>query len=132
MWQPSRLQWTIICLVALVVVLGWPPDEGRSLGTKFVNWVADPRGTLPVSPKSLPMSLDDDGDAVTQHDMLENAYHIARERSDSTRWRMDLKEAEDPFESSTSRQLLVGLMVLGALGVWRLEAARRIHRRTIP
>ena len=123
--QPSRGQWTIICLVALMVVLGWPPDEGRSLGTKFVNWAVDPSGSLPVSPAALPMGLDDDGDAVTEHDMLENAYHFARERSDITRWRMDLKEAGDPFERSTSRQLLVGLVVLSGLIVWRLEAWRR-------
>ena len=125
MWQPSRGQWTIICLVALVAVLGWPPDEGRSLGTKFVNWVVDPSGSLPVAPASLPMGLDDDGDAVTEHDMRENAYHFARERSAATRWRMDLKEAGDPFERSTGRQLLVGLVVLSALSVWRLEAVRR-------
>ena len=125
MWQPSRGQWAIICLVALLVVLGWPPDDGRSLGTKFVNWVVDPRGALPVSPAALPMGLDDDGDAVAEHDMRENAYHFAHERSAQTRWRMDLKEAGDPFERSTGRQLLVGLVVLSALGVWRLEAVRR-------
>ena len=124
MWQPSRGQWTVICLVALVVVLGWPPDDGRSLGTKFVNWAVDPGGSLPVSPASLPMGLDDDGDAVTEHDMRENAYQFARARSGTTRWRMDLKEAGDPFERSTGRQLLVGLVVLGALSVWRLEALR--------
>ena len=71
------------------------------------------------------MGLDDDGDAVTEHDMRENAYHFARDRSDLTRWRMDLKEAGDPFERSTGRQLLVGLAVLSALSVWRLNGARR-------
>ena len=115
MWQPSRSQWTIICLVAVAVVLGWPPETGRSLGTKLVNWGADPRGFLPSLPASLPMSLDDDGDKVTEHDMLENAYHVARERSDATRWRMNLKEAGDPFEPSTVRQILIGLVVLSGL-----------------
>ena len=79
MWQPSRSQWTIICLVAVAIVLGWPPETGRSLGTKLVNWGADPRGFLPSLPPSLPMSLDDDGDKVTEHDMLEKRIpHGAR------------------------------------------------------
>ena len=124
MWQPSRAQWTIICFVAVAVVLAWPPDTDRSLGTKLVNWGVDPRGSLPSLPSSLPMSLDDDGDAVTEHDMLENAYHIARDRSATTRLRMDLKEAGDPFQASTQRQMLVGLIVIGGLLVWRMEMSR--------
>jgi hypothetical protein len=37
---------------------------------------------------------------------------------------MDLKEAADPLERSTERQILIGLAVAGALLVWRLEAVR--------
>ena len=124
MWQPTRPQWTIVYLIALVVVLAWPPDTGRSLGAKLANWLADPRGALPAPPPSLPMALDDDGDAVAEHDMLESAYQIERARSGVTRFRMDLRDAGDPFERSTQRQLLVGLVVLAALYVWRAEAGR--------
>ena len=124
MWQPSRGQWTLITLVALMVVLAWPPDSGRSLGAKLVNWAVDPRHQLPELPDALPMALDDDGDAVTEHDMAEAAYNHARERSVITRWRLDLKAAEDPFSPSTQRQLLVALSVLGALVVWRMDASR--------
>ncbi len=107
-----------------MVVLAWPPDSGRSLGAKLVNWAADPRHQLPELPDALPMALDDDGDAVTEHDMAEAAYNHARDRSVITRWRLDLKAAEDPFSPSTQRQLLVALSVLGALVAWRMDASR--------
>lgn len=125
MWQPDRRQWLIICTVTALVVLGWPPDTGRSLGAKLVNWAADPMHALPAMPPALPMGLDDDGDAVTEHDMLETAYQHARQRSNSNRLRMDLKEAADPLERTTQRQLLIGLSVLAALAVWRLDGMRR-------
>ena len=120
MWQPSRRQSAIIWSVALLLVLAWPPATGRSLGMKLVNWAADPRGTLPDFPPPLPMGRDDDGDAVSEHDMLENAYYHARDRSAITRWRLDLKSAPDPFDPSTERQLLVGLAVVAALAVWQM------------
>jgi len=124
MWQPSRRQWAIIWPVALLVVLAWPPDAGRSLGMKLAGRIVDPGGQLPTMPPPLPMGLDDDGDAVAEHDMLENAYLQARERSSVVRFRMDVKDGADPFERSTQRQLLVGLAVLAALIVWRLDAGR--------
>jgi hypothetical protein len=125
MWQPNRAQWSIVWVVAILVVLAWPPDAGRSLGTKALNWAADPRGSLPDLPPPLPMSLGDDGDAVTAHDTQETAYYQERGRSPVTRWRMDLKTARDPFDRSTQRQLLVGMAVLSALLVWRLNTPRR-------
>ena len=73
------------------------------------------------------MSLDDDGDAVAEHDLLENAYLQARDRSSMVRFRMDVKDAADPFDTSTQRQLLVGLAVVGALVVWRLDAGRPVR-----
>jgi hypothetical protein len=124
MWQPSTRQWTIISVLAVLLVLAWPPDEGRSLGVKLVNWAADPMNRLPTLPPTLPFGMDDNGDAVAEHDMIENAYYQARQRSPLTRWRMDLKEAADPLERSTERQILIGLAVAGALLVWRLEAVR--------
>jgi hypothetical protein len=37
---------------------------------------------------------------------------------------MTMKEASDPLERSTQRQVLVGIAVLSALGVWRLDGRR--------
>ena len=69
MWRPNRAQGSIIWTVAVLVVLGWPPDKGRSLFVKALNWGADSADSLPALP----------------------------------------------------RQLLVGVVVLSALGVWRLN-----------
>lgn len=126
MWQPSARQWTVIWPVALLVVLAWPPDRGRSLGIKIVNWAADPAASLPAAPPPLPMGLDDDGDAVTEHDMLETAYLRGRERSVLTRLRLDARDGGDPLDPSTERQILVGLVVVASLAVWRMHAARRV------
>ena len=123
-WQPNRAQWWIICTVAALVIFGWPPDEGRSLGVKVMNWIVDPADSLPVFPAQLPMALDDDGDAVTAHDALESEYYRARDSSSLTRIRMELKVAGDPFDPSTERQILVGLGIVSALAVWRLNAWR--------
>jgi len=95
MWQPSRAQWAIIWPIAVLLILAWPPDRGKSLGVKAVNWIVDPTGTLPTFPPPLPMGLDDDGDAVAAHDALETAYYHRRDRSTTTRWRMAWKEAAD-------------------------------------
>jgi hypothetical protein len=121
MWQPTRAQWWLIWTVAVLTILAWPPDRGRSLAVKAVNWTADPLGSLPTLPPPLPMSMDDDGDAVTAHDALELDYYRQRERSAATRWRMWLKEAGEPFDPMTERQLLAGVLALSALGVWRLN-----------
>ena len=125
MWQPARRQWALIWLVAVLVILGWPPDSGRSPGAKLVNWGADPRNTLPSMPAPLPMGLDDDGDAVAAHDLAERSYYDERDRSAITRLRIDLKNTSDPFERSTQRQLLVGLAVVGALLVWQMDGRGR-------
>jgi hypothetical protein len=121
MWQPNRAQWSIICTAAVLIVLAWPPDQGRSLAVKIVNWAADPAGSLPVLPPPLPMSLGDNGDAVAAHDAQEAEYYRLRDGSRTLRWRIDLKAAGEPLDPGTERQLLVGIAVLGALGVWRLN-----------
>jgi hypothetical protein len=123
MWQPNRAQWSIIWSVALLTILAWPPAEGRSLIVTAINWAVDPANTLPTLPAPLPMSLDDNGDAVTAHDAEETAYYQLLERSAATRWRIRLKDAADPIAPATERQLLVGLVILGALAVWRLNGA---------
>ena len=124
MWQPNRAQWSILWTVAVLLVLVWPPDRGRSLVVKAVNWAVDPAGSLPTLPAPLPRALDDDGDAVPAHDALETEYYRVRDSSPTTRWRMTMKAANDPFDPSTERQLLVGVAVLSALGVWRLNGKR--------
>jgi hypothetical protein len=124
MWQPNRAQWSILWTVAVLLVLVWPPDTGRSLVVKAVNWAVDPADSLPSLPAPLPMALDDDGDAVTAHDAQATEYYRSRDRSSMTRWRMTVKQAGDPLDPSTERQLLTGVAVLSALGVWRLNGKR--------
>ena len=121
MWQPNRAQWSMIWAVTVLVLLAWPPDQGRSLIVKALNWAVDPGGTLPELPPPLPMSLGDNGDAVAAHDAAEAEYYRLRERSSVMRWRVDMKTARDPIDPQTERQLLAGIVALSALGVWRLN-----------
>ena len=121
MWRPNKAQWRIIWIVASVLILGWPPDQGRSLGMKVVNWLADPGNSLPTLPDQLPIGLDDNGDAVAAHDAQEAEYYRQYESSRLTRVRMALKVAGDPFDPSTERQVLAGIGILSALIVWRLN-----------
>jgi hypothetical protein len=121
-WQPNTAQWRILWVVAVVLILGWPPYQGRSLAMKAANWLADPNGSLAAQPDPLPISLDDNGDAVAAHDALEAEYYRQYESSRVTRLRMRLKVAADPFDPSTERQILVGIGILSALAVWRLNA----------
>jgi hypothetical protein len=124
MWQPTRAQWSVIWTVAVLAILAWPPDKGRSLGVKALNWAVDPTGALPALPPSLPRSLDDDGDAVTAHDALESEYYRRRDSSAAVRWRMQAKEMGDPLETVTQRQLIAGVLGLSVLAVWKLDARR--------
>lgn len=124
MWQPNRSQWAIIWTAAVIVMLAWPHDHGRSLLVQGINWAVDPANTLPTLPPPLPMGLDDDGDAVAAHDLQATAYYERYASSPATRWRMDMKAASDPFEPATERQLLVGCSVLSMLAVWQLNTKR--------
>ena len=119
-WQPNTAQWRIIWIVAVVMILAWPPDKGRSLGMKVVNWIVDPANSLRTPPPPLPPGLDDDGDAVTAHDAETAEYYEQYQSSALTRLRMRLKVASDPFDPSTERQILAGIGVLSALTVWRM------------
>lgn len=126
MWQPSSRQWVVIWSVAAIAVLGWPPgqnDRGHSLGVTVLRWAVDPRGSLPTLPPPLPMAMDDDGDAVTAYDQQAQAYEQTRARTTMNRWRMDLASASDPFPPSTQRQLVVAVIVAGALITWRMNGA---------
>ena len=88
---------------------------------KAVNWLADPTHSLPELPSQLPIGLDDNGDAVAAHDELEAEYYRQYSSSGVTRLRMRLKDATDPFDPSTERQILAGIGILSALAVWRLN-----------
>jgi len=124
MWQPNRAQWSIIWTVAVLIVLVWPPDGGYSLGVKLVRWGVDPTHSLPDMPAALPMGLEDNGDAVAAHDADAQEYYRVYNSSAVSRRRMEWKETDEPFERSTARQLLVGLAVLSALALWRLNTPR--------
>ena len=121
MWQPNTSQWRVIWVVAVVLILMWPAESGRSLATKAANWLADPTNSLPALPAQLPIGLDDNGDAVAAHDAEEAEYYRAYSSSRVTRLRMMLKTAADPFDPSTERQILAGAGILSALFVWRLN-----------
>ena len=121
MWQPNRAQWPVIWAAAALIVLAWPPESGRSLLVKAVNRAADPRRALPALPPPLPMSLDDDGDAVSAHDAQEREFYRVYDSTGEARWRMNLRDAGEPLDPSTERQLLVAVGVLSALAVWRLS-----------
>jgi hypothetical protein len=124
MWQPNRAQWSLIWTLTILILIAWPSGNGRSLAVTALRWAVDPTGSLPHLPPPLPMALDDDGDAVAAHDAAERDYYRALDASRTARWRMKLREAEEPLEPAIERQLLVGAAVLGALLVWRLNRQR--------
>jgi hypothetical protein len=37
---------------------------------------------------------------------------------------LQLRDLSDPFDPATERQVLAGLAILSALGIWRLEARK--------
>jgi hypothetical protein len=79
---------------------------------------------LPAMPEPLPIALDDNGDAVAEHDALAAEYYRQFQSSALTRFRLKLKEARDPFDPSTERQILAGIGIVSALAVWRINGKR--------
>jgi hypothetical protein len=112
-----QLPWISLGVVAVLVILAWPPSEGHSLAVKGLNWLADPAGVLPPRPEPLAMGVDDDADVVTAHDLAENAYESLSERSELARVRLRLRDFTDPLNPSTERQILVIAGVVGAVVV---------------
>jgi hypothetical protein len=117
-WQPSPAQWRLIWPLAALLLLAWPAGSG-SLGLKAVRWAANPRGTLPRLPPPLSMELGDNGDAVAEHDAAEAEYYRVAGSGGLLSLRLRLAEARDPLDPSTTRQLLIGIGVIGALVIWR-------------
>lgn len=124
MRQPNRAQWTVICFTAALLVLGWPPDRGSSLGVKALHWIVDPTQSLPNLPPPLPPGAGDNGDLVAAHDEIEAEYFRLYNSSSWVRWRMEMKDAGDPMGPATQRQWLVAIAVAAALLTWRLSASR--------
>jgi len=88
---------------------------------KLVNWLADPMDALPPMPAPLPVALSDNGDAVAAYDAEAAEYYRLYSSSATARLRMRLKDANDPFDRTTTRQILAGIGLLSALLTWRLN-----------
>lgn len=124
MWRPTSRQWWWLLAVALLIVVAWPPDRGKSLAMKAVNWAVDPWNELPVLPPQLGFGAGDDVEAVNARDAVVRAYDALYAKGGWTRRRLQLKVADDPFDASTTRQLLAALGVVSLLLAWRFSPAR--------
>ena len=116
---PRRSPWPVVAALVALLALFWPPENGRSLVVKAINYAADPRGELPRRPSPLAIGLDDDADAVTAHDNEEHAYELMYRGSWTGRLRLQLRDAEDPLEPSTERPLLI--VVAAVAAVWAFK-----------
>lgn len=120
MWRPNSSQWRLIWVLAGVIVLFWPGEGSRSLAVKSINWLADPRSSLPRQPGQFSLEDGEDPVAVMAHDSEEAEYNRLMASSRLARLRIHLRDMSEPFEPSTQRQLLAAIAVLGGLLVWRL------------
>ena len=111
-------------MAAVAIVVLWPPGDGKSLAVTFVNWVVDPGGRLPVLPPQLPLGAGDDPEAVETRDAVVREYDALDARGGVTRWRLQLKVADQPIRPSTMRQLLTAAAVVLAALTWRVAARR--------
>jgi hypothetical protein len=123
MWQPDTIQWRFIWIVAVCLILAWPAED-HSLAVKAINWGVDPFESLPSTPSPLAMGAGDDPEAVQQHDAEEAAYYSMYNTSRLARLRLQFRDLDDPFDPATERQVLVGLAILSALSIWRLETRK--------
>src|SRR3712207_4028363 len=102
--RPSDRAWWSLLVIALIVIVAWPPQGDRSLGLKMLSWAVDPKDTLPILPPQLESGMGDDPTLVEIRDALVRRYDEAHARGGLTRLRMDVKEASDPLRPSTARQ----------------------------
>ena len=115
-------------MIGILLVLAWPPQQDRSLAIKAINWLADPMDTLPERPAD-PFASDFDehaGPGTGYETARAESEDVERAYADSAvaRMRLRLKHVSNVFSPSTDRQVLMGLVVLGALHLWRLGARR--------
>ena len=123
MWQPNAPQWRLIVLLAVALVLFWPSAseyDNRSLALKLAGWAADPANTLPRPPEALTIQDEDDIAAIDAQTAQQDEYDKAYNSSAFARLRLRLRDAQEPFDPSTERQILAAVAVLGGLLVWRL------------
>ena len=121
----SRLAWWLLLAVTLGIITIWPPQEHRSLGVQFVNWVVDPAHRLPVLPPQLGFGVGDDPQVVEARDAEVRRYDEAYNAGGWTRLRLRLKVATDPFEPHTERQLLLLFAALTWFMTWRRSGGVR-------
>jgi len=121
--SPANRWWWAYLIFALALVVAWPPDADKSLAVKFVNWVVDPSGELPVLPDPLALGLGDDPVAVAAHDEQVQRYDALYVKGGWTRKRLELKIATDPLNPATVRQVLTALGVLEVFLFWRFGRA---------
>ena len=125
MRQPNNAQWWALLVVALLLVAVWPSAADRSLAIKFVNWVVDPGNRLPILPGPFAPGQGDDLETVNAHDLQTRMYDELYNKGGWTRLRLELKVANDPFDSGTERQVLTGIGVLAAFLFWRFGGAKK-------
>jgi len=117
-----RSPWPVVAALIAALAVFWPPDGGRSLAVKAINWLADPRQELPRKPSPLAIGVDDDADIVAAHDNEEHAYDAMHRGPWMGRLRLDMRDAEDPLEPSTERPLLVAAAAVVAVWVFRRQS----------
>jgi len=117
-WQPGRAGAWILFLVALGIIVVWPPANDKSLAVKVTNWAVDPYDTLPILPPQLGFGVGDDPEAVEARDAQVRRYDTLYSHSTWMRRRLELKVLEDPFNPATERQLLLlfGVLVVFLVG----------------
>ena len=128
MWQPNRAQWGIIWAAALLLILSWPPAEGRSLLVKAANWIVDPSDSLPRLPAPLPMGLEDNGDAVAEHDAAATEYYrqyrelggdaLADADERGRRPAVSADRTADARGSGSRRRLMIWRLQAGTVAIW--------------
>ena len=118
------LRWSVLVAVAIALVAAWPPLGDRSLIMKFVNWAVDPWNRLPVLPDPLPPGMGDSPEFVEAHDAEMRLYDAIYSEGGITRRRLLLKDARDPFDPSTTRQVLACGIAVSALYAWKLGSRR--------
>lgn len=124
MKSPSNQAMSTLLAVALSVIVLWPPVNERSLAVKFTNWVVDPGNRLPILPPQFAVGEGDNFQAVEARDAIVRAYDELYNRGGLTRMRLNLKVANDPFNPSTERQLLLAFAAVAVFLVWREEGGR--------
>ena len=111
-------------MAAVAIVVLWPPTDGKSLAVTFVNWVVDPGGRLPVLPPQLPLGEGDDPRGGGGSRRRGASGHVLYAQGGWTRWRLQLKVADQPIRPGVMRQLLTAAAVILAALTWRVAARR--------